>query len=882
MKKFIYPLILYIGLCITVFNPVTVHAQINIPLPFSEELSNLSFKQTEQTNQPKNQFLKLIAAFYIVDYLYPNKEINQDITGLLHKMWPQTEIEKLEKFSKYLKKIIMLKRRYVYAIDHLKQKIKASNLLLPDAPIIAKNGEFAPKFSDERKAADSTDYKIKYIPYKYIGYDKGEYGEAVRRRDKNYEPVSASVVDEITLALLQFNLGAFYRALKKLPKQNDGSREKFVELGEDIHSRLVMDTMALGQKETVKGFLEVYVPQGLYINGDYLNTKVKPQFMIDESTKEDTNIKDYQLYYPEALGVQNGKETSRILVGSVRFPIEISRRDLNKDINIKSTFTFQVCQAKTKNCRPIISHNSLTLITSLDEMPSMHINAVNIAFARLPKEQTKHATVKEAVYNPNTQTLTVKFKTNKSFSNVAAMAEDANETNFFNPQYKIEKDEITATFHTGKSSTIPQPVSQSDVGNEGEIAITAAFDEYEVLRKVITPTINNNLTQPDSSAPYDKAFLFALILPFMPGLFYLLQNLLILFIFNPYRRSVLIQFICGSLIGTIALAYYNRLYNWPQIYENSWVIVSASLLTVSLLMQNFNYMDFELFRPLRGKIKRGFFIGLFSVLLIAAAPILQKEATFNAMYNLSLESYIKTWTLIWITFQIIPLLCYVFRDRLYSMPIKMYYFNRGYTFIYLLLIIITAFFIRGCISIIILTIGMCLMAFLWYIYPIAVNATIIHRRSKKGKREVFKKVQHHGTIITSVIWLFTAIAFNMINIKNPVIPSPETILNKAQDSLKKNKPILFILHAPWSPQSWINKIQLKELNQNKIEIIQYNPPITNKYAALWYRKYQKNTLPIHVLFTPRHPYGLQLPENFKKIDWNEALSYYITLPEKKE
>ncbi len=883
MKKIIYSLIIYIGLCITVFNPALSHAQINIPLPFTEELSikNTSYKKQENA-KVTNQFLKLLTAFYLVDKLYPNEKINQDISGLLHQLWPTTKIEKLNKFANFLKKTIMLKRRYAYVIDHLKQKIKASDLLLSEPPIIAKDNEYAAKFSDKRKAADSTDYKISYIPYKYIGYDRGEDGEAVRLRDKNYETVSPSVIDELTLAILQLNIGAFYRALKKLPQQNDGSREKLVELGENIRSRLVMDTMALGKKETVKGFIEVYVPEGLYINGDYLNPKTKPQFIIDENSTEDSNIKDYQIFYPKALGVENGNETSRILVESVRFPLQISRRNLNKDINIKSIFTFHVCRAKTKECRPIISHNNLTLNASQEEMSSMHINAVNIAFARQPQEQTKHAFVKDAVYNPDTQTLTIKFQTSKNFSNIAAMAEDAAETNFLNPQYQIEKNEVTASFHTQLSSNLNSPDIAKNIINGGEIAVTAAFDGDEILRKIITPKINNQTFSSHSSPPYSQALLFALLLPLMPGLFFILENLLILFITHQQRLSILLRFLFGSLLGIISLAIYNRLYNWSQIYDNSWIITGASLLAISYLMQNFDFMDFELFRPLRGKIKRGFLSGLFFILLTAAAPIPLKQSVFNAMHDLSSQNYIKTWILIWLMLLCIPVLCYIFRNFLHSLPLKMHYFNRGYTGIYLLLIIITTFFIRGYTGILVLIISMLLMTFLWYIYPQAITATIKHKRSQENKGIAFDKVQLHATIIVLIIFGCATIIFNAINIKDQHIPSFQIIFNEAENNIKEEKALLFVLNSPWSITSWFNQIEINNLKYPKMNIISYTPATINQVARSWYQKYQKHSPPLHILFTSRHPNGLLLPENLQKIDWQEALSSYKTPTERKE
>ena len=881
MKKFIYSLILYIGMCASIFNPVLAHAQINIPLPFQEELNHAdNLKEKKSIIETKNEFIKLITVFFITDKLYPNEEIHRDITGFLHRVWPNTKPERLKKVSQYLKSLIILKRRYTYAINHMKQKIKASTIVIADAPIVAKDGEFAPKFSNKRKAIESNDYKVNYTPYKYLGYDQGKDGEAVRLRDKNYEPLNTSIVDELTLALLKFDISAFYRALRKFPSLNDGSREKMVELEGNISSRLVMDTITLGSKETVNGFIEVRLPQGVYINGDFINPRVKPQFIIDESAKTESNIKEYQIFYPQAYGVENNHETSRILIGSVKFPLKISRLDKEKDINIKSTFTFYVCQARTKNCKPITSHNSLTINADVDTRFSIHKNAVQIAFARLPAEKSKHASVKEAYYNPTNKLLTVKFKTNKHFSNVSAMAEDASETNFINPRYNIEEDEITATFHTKLSSASDTLQTEKNIENGSEIAISAAFDNDESLRTVVTPQIiaSPQLLNP----PYITSFLFALILNFMPGMFYLLQCLIVLFMLHPDKRTILYRYGIGTFIGILLLSIYNKTHIWSQIYENPWIISSAVLLATSYLMDSFDYMDFELFRPLRGKIKRGFFIGLFTILLASVFPLPLKQTLFNEMSELPLKEYMFCWIIIWLGINLVPLIFFIFRRKFNTLPLKMHGINKALTLLYLMTLIFIIFQTRHIGACLILGFFALMIAFIWYIYPKAVAAAISHKRNTKNKREVFSVVQKHAFIITTFIWLCCTITLNQTQLKNPEVPDVKTITEEANVLINEDKSLLFILNTAWSPVSWLNRLHLNNIRQPELTIRQYTPAAINRNAAQWYKKYQKTDAPLHILFTKRHPQGISLPANLKSIDWQEATAYFIPQPEKEK
>ena len=880
MRKFIFYFFIYIVLSFAVFNNAAAK-ELSVPLPF-EEMYQKKIQNGQQTLDIKadNEFFKLYAVFLLADKVFEGSKVNdtEALTRFLHLAWPETDIEKLQYITPYFQFFIMSKRRYNYVVESLKQKIKAANILPSDAPIVAKDGEFAPKYSDERKTTSKDQYKISYTPYRYLEYDNQELGEPVRRRDKNYQEVKESLLDEITLSILQFDIKKFIESLKKLPPENDGSREVSVELENGLASRIVLDTALPGQKETIRGVIEIAVPKGFYINGDYLNPKAKPKFYLSEDNKEDLNIKEYELFYPEAVGVENNGITSRILVEDVKFPITFKRRDINKDLNIKGQFVFQVCKAKTKECHNVISSNSLFIERSIDEDDSIHYNFVNTEFGRLPQRQTPHAKLIKAVYNPATKMLNLKFKTTKKFSNAAAMAEDAAETNFLDAKYQIKPDEIDISFKTDIiANTDNENENIKNIEQGGEIAVTAAFDEFEVMREVVRPEIISipDLTHFKTVPNYSLAFLYGLLLPLMPGIAYLLQRLLQVIYENKNRKKIFLRyalstFICIGICGS----YFNK-HPWWQIYENKYLNLIILMLVTSYLMAAWNYMDFNLFRPFKGVIRRGYFIGFLTILAGIALPTLYKKEVWDNLTDLGLKESLYTGISVWIGMICLPFMGLIFYRHIREIPAKMQYINRAYTLIAIILLLWIGYNLYGMPMLVIEILTSLLTAFVWYIYPMAISETVSHTRSEKQKYALFVKVEHHGAIIITVIGIISSLASAFISLKTIPVPTVSDIIKKAQTEISSDKSLLFSLTRNWSLQSVFHNRILQNINQDKITPVTYPPQGNNQNTSEWLKTYNKKSPPLNILYTKRHPKGFVLPDNLDGINWDEAIRDFI-------
>lgn len=922
MKKFVFYFIFYIGFLAAVFNPVFSFAAEE-GAPVSENTAASLKKKRSISRKITNDFVTFIAVPFVVDKLYPESEINADITPVLKRFYPNTAPETLETLGRFIKLFVSFKRRYEYVVTTLEQKVKAAGLVPTDAPIVAEDGEYAPAYSDVRKQTPNGTYQVGYEPYKYLEYDSGELGEPVRRRDKNYAGRTTNE-DEIVLALLKFDIPAFVKALRKLPRQTDGSDEATVINEHGVASRILLGVSAPGENEKIRGVIQLNIPQGYYINADFLNPRVRPQFILSEDKDNELNIKEYQLFLPEANGIVKDGIAKRILTGTVRYPIEFTRADIEKPMKIKGTFGFEMCH-KDGGCRLVTDKHELTLNPSLDEELSIFNNYVTQGFTHLPPEQADHATLKSAEYNENTGELTLTFATSRPFSNVAAMVEDAEGTSYLNPHYTIANNEITATFTASPSMHTPSPhrspivthgaanhceetsplsshcEERSDAAiSSGQttprlIAVTAGFDNIENLRTTITPTailplpneLSSSVPLPRGertdegeklpavkSLPWISALFFGLFLPLCPGIFYLFVRLVHLLWTRPDRRRILFRYGTGSALGLSLLAALFHGSYWSRMYENAPLIVCAGLVVVSMLAECTGQMDFALFRPLRGKLRRGFLIGFFSILLLTAFPMPFAAPVFSVAFAVSADESLKILFLVWLGMQLLPLAALLCRPNApYFLP-AMQRLNIIYNLLYLFGALCLIGATRGETAVWVLLALFTLVYGFWHIYPEAVAETIKHTKSPTRQQQLFYKVQRvaAGFLLGMATLAAAGSALFPKEPEPPAAPTPAEIAARFRQNAAK--PVLVTVTTNWSPLTPVNSAAVKRLPKENAEVMAV-PASGNARAALpWLNAYNSLYAPLNVLFTSRHPNGLKLPANLNNIDWQTALETF--------
>ena len=696
-----------------------------------------------------NELAKLALLPFIVDKVFAGEALDGDLTGFLSRVYPTAGEGTLKTLESGIRFFVGWKRKYDYAVAQLKHNIKAAGILPKDAPIVAEDGEFAPEETDLRKQSAAGEYQVRYRPYKYLEYDPGALGEPVRRRDKNYISPEDLNTDEMVLALLELDFGGFWRALRKMPSYSDGAGEKPVEAGGGVKARLLLDTARPGDKETIRGVAEIYVPDGMYVSGDLLNPENRAAFVLREDggsggsatgstggtggisgaggmdstggtggisgagnigstggtgNMGSRNIKSFRMYAPLANGVEKGGEARRVLTGHIRFPLEFTRADTGKAMHIAGDLHFKLCTADG-TCQAAATHHGLTLRASDKAEDSIHYNYVTQGFAHLPPAESRHARAEKLVYDREKGTLTATFALSRRVSNMAAMAEDAAGTNFVNPRYELGDGYARVTFDVRAGKRAGKQVGEQGrsafdarsgsgenaeygaaeaavaggsvadgIGRDTElplqeVALSASFDDSEVLRTVMTvaavpaaqatgavvtpratetaagegirgrkaPGTVTEMTVVPRAVPAARAtggtlFAYGLLLNLMPGIFGLFLRLARQLRERAERRRIFCRYAAGAALGLALLGIGYRGAYFGALYYNPWLAAGAAAVILPLWAEALGYMDFALFRPLKKIFRRGWLAGLFTVLLAAAFPTVLKAEALSGLF----------------------------------------------------------------------------------------------------------------------------------------------------------------------------------------------------------------------------------------------------------
>jgi|GEM_PF-5963848 len=811
-----------------------------------------------------NELAKLALLPFIVDKVFAGEALDGDLTGFLSRVYPTAGEGTLKTLESGIRFFVSWKRKYDYAVARLKHNIKAAGILPKDAPIVAEDGEFAPEETDLRKQSAAGEYQVRYRPYKYLEYDPGALGEPVRRRDKNYISPEDLNTDEMVLALLELDFGGFWRALRKMPSYSDGAGEKPVEAGGGVKARLLLDTARPGDKEIIRGVAEIYVPDGMYVSGDLLNPENRAAFVLREDggsggsatggisgtgnmgstggtgNMGSRNIKSFRMYAPLANGVEKGGVARRVLTGHIRFPLEFTRADTGKAMHIAGDLHFKLCTADG-TCQAAATHHGLTLRASDKAEDSIHYNYVTQGFAHLPPAESRHARAEKLVYDREKGTLTATFALSRRVSNMAAMAEDAAGTNFVNPRYELGDGYARVTFDVragkragekagekGRSAFDARSGSGENAGYGAaeaavaggsvadgtgrdtelplqEVALSASFDDSEVLRTVMTVAAVPAAQATGEVVPAARAtggtlFAYGLLLNLMPGIFGLFLRLARQLRERAERRRIFCRYAAGAALGLALLGIGYRGAYFGALYYNPWLAAGAAAVILPLWAEALGYMDFALFRPLKKIFRRGWLAGLFTVLLAAAFPTVLKAEALSGLFAGGAEIWSSAaegsfaagteflrgtagslvqaaggvwlapaWAeltaglgCIWLGITVLPLAVLTAAElrgqraaAWLRVPV-LRRFNAFYTGVYAAgLLWLTAGCFGGAAALG-LAAGLVLLFVLWYAFPQAVAETIKHTRSEKRSLELFNRVQRHWLFAAAVWYLLAA------------------------------------------------------------------------------------------------------------------------------
>ena len=688
------------------------------------------------------------------------------------------------------------------------------------------------------------------------------------------------------------------------------------------------------------------------------------------------NIKSFRMYAPLANGVEKGGVARRVLTGHIRFPLEFTRADTGKAMHIAGDLHFKLCTADG-TCQAAATHHGLTLRASDKAEDSIHYNYVTQGFAHLPPAESRHARAEKLVYDREKGTLTATFALSRRVSNMAAMAEDAAGTNFVNPRYELGDGYARVTFDVragkragekagkragkragekGRSAFDARAGSGENAGYGAaeaavtggsvadgtgrdtelplqEVALSASFDDSEVLRTVMTvaavPAAQATVAVvPAARATGGTLFAYGLLLNLMPGIFGLFLRLARQLRERAERRRIFCRYAAGAALGLALLgigyrgAYFGALYYYP------WLAAGAAAVILPLWAEALGYMDFALFRPLKKIFRRGWLAGLFTVLLAAAFPTVLKAEALSGLFAGGAEIWsgaagslvqaaggvwlAPAWAeltaglgCIWLGITVLPLAVLTAAElrgqraaAWLRVPV-LRRFNAFYTGVYAAgLLWLTAGCFGGAAALG-LAAGLVLLFVLWYAFPQAVAETIKHTRSEKRSLELFNRVQRHWLFAAAVWYLLAAGGLALAGAGAGtgkgigVAEKGGTGIGMAENSgtdvdmAEKGEkgigmaekgsaavPVLVSIEAPYSPLSVYNRLALRELQKAGLRVVRINAGEMNVPGAAWpwFAAYGKFYAPLTVLFTDRHKNGMVLPERLDRVDFDKALA----------
>ncbi|MBR5598409.1 MAG: hypothetical protein IKW39_00045 [Alphaproteobacteria bacterium] len=815
-------------------------------------------KNKESILKSNNSFATFLILPYLIDRLYPEDEIYEDdVTYFLSQVYPKTDIKKLDYLADVFRAFVISKREYKKLIQVFKQRLKAKEFTPKDAPIVAKDGEFLSYQDEFNKTSVGDEYNVSNNLHKYIEYASGELGNPVRRRDKNF--IESPDVDELVLAILEFDIRGIVNAISKMPKFNDGSAEKPFVGKNDLRARILLDTYKLGQAKKVYGVIEINIPKGFYINGNFVDESKKPYFVLKENKDVANNIKSYHFYQPMAIGVEKDGISKRVLAGVSLFPFEVERANIDKDMYIGGDFYFELCNAKGM-CEPYKTEHGIWLRSSQDDAHSIYYNYVTQAHTHIPNTKIKEAKLQDIYYDKKNKKLDVVIETDKKFSNVAVMVEDANKTSFINPRYQIRDNFIVASFDVN--------LDNEDVKID-EVGVSASFDDNKAFRTKSNVVEDDKFRFIKISYSFNSLFWLGLLLNLLPGVFYLIIRNISLISDNTDGIKVYFRFVFNFVFVAILFGLVNLLFgiNKGIIY----FFLLAVMIETSFIMQYLGYMNFLLFRPFKKLLKNGAVLGGFAGVVLFGLPYIGVDL-FGIIWQTSDIAYrtelFSGFVLGFIAPSFVGILL---RLKGIKTNLNLKAFNMLYSLVYVLICLWFIFVNYGILCLVITLLCLVGLVNIWYNYPIYVGNLIKGDIKTDFYRQLFLKTQYKTLLILSLIYCILCFGIKLGQKQKDYIFDEVKVNKVIEDTVKDRGAILVGVVSKWSIKYLLDRVILQKHENLGLDILFVDAFNEIKSAKYWQDRYDKQTIPLYVLFTNRHKNGLVLPDSIGDINFFKAI-----------
>ena len=445
-----------------------ISAPVISKMPSSEPEDETSFGKT---------FMRYIRLYTYFNLKYPGAKIEGSLQQDLQKLFPDEDEFELEDRAENVRTVIRLYR----AFDRWLAKIAARIMTPQEPPLIVEEDEYATaydgKYIESDKLVVILDFK-KVIPY---AGDKRNFEavEAKMERDALKESSKLRRFHSLTqkLSKIEWSKLPFYGVLFPDPLTGNrgvGSWSRF-EAG---IVRMVADSTALGNFGEVRIVLYFMFPKGTYL-------KDTPGNRLEISSEKSQNLAGFKLFRPVPQRLPDDQKNTGVFMEEAAFPITVYAQDITQQLDLNFTVSGEFCR-QDGGCKKMSADVFLGLAPGIRENSTMR-HFVKQNFLLRPQEQHKDLSLKHiwldtATNGKEKDTLRLVFESKEPLYGFQVFAESPG-FSFGAPKVSIDGKKAVARFDVlpggllGKEVTVTAQTSPTtSIRRTGQVTAAPLFD----------------------------------------------------------------------------------------------------------------------------------------------------------------------------------------------------------------------------------------------------------------------------------------------------------------------------------------------------------------------------------------------------------------------
>lgn len=838
--------------------------------------------------------MRYIRIYTYFNLKYPGNKINDDLLPDLQKLFPKEDEDGLEEKQDNIRSVI----RFYRSFDNWLANLVAKIMTPQEPPLIVDDDQYATvytgKYIESDKLVVIMDFK-KVIPY--AGDRRNfEAVEAKMERDALKENPKFRRFKDFTNKLSQIEISKlpFYGVTLPDPLTGNkgvGSWKKF-EAGA---ARLVADSTALGNFGEVRFVLHFLFPEGVYL-------KDNPDSRLEILADKSENLAGYEVFRPVPERLVDDAENTGAFFENAAFPIKVYTKDITRPLKLNITATGDFCTADSQ-CRKLSVNTSLELASGLRENSTMR-HFINQKFLLRPQEKNEllslqHVWLEAPLKENQKSTLRLVFETDKNAHNFQVFAERPG-FSFSAPKISIDGKKIVARFE----------VEPSDISGKEVIvsAQTSPFVSIRQIRKVENAPLFDIEGQRLTLLLVLMAVAGGLILNIMPCVFPVLSlKLLSLSGFGAGTttkvRRGFFMIICGifcafflmaALLISLKLLGYSI--GWGMQFQSPaflWLMIFIMILFIAQIVGWINLKTPDwINRLLDSKAKeedlQNFLIGLFLVALATpcSAPYLGTAIGFALAGSISDIAIIMAAVGIGLALPYLLLFINPQFSDFIPHPGK---WTRHLTRLMTLMLLATILWLLSVLAAQI-TSGTILRAFFYILLTIGILAfqkVVFDNIDMQNEppelkikvQRLFKKV---FTALLLIIW-----GIGWFDVASGYQEKRENVLEHRQVELSlpeirqyldQGKTVLVSVEADWCLTCKFNDVTVLDTAALKdtfrsfgVKVIEIDWTNYNAEVLAFMEEFGRKGLPFYIIFSPKIPNGMVLPEILNNQDLIEII-----------